>query len=88
MTTHLHTPAEDTAAILQEAAHAGLTVMIPGALEAQDGGRPVIRPTNVPAPLTVPSRSPAIGDRERLQYELEGGGAASERPLSASARRA
>jgi hypothetical protein len=63
--------------MLQKAAADGLTVMIPGAFERRTGP-PVVRPAAVPAPITY-DRSDAMGDRERLSYELEGGGAPSER---------
>ena len=78
MSAHLRSPAQESAAMLQAAAAAGSTVMIPGAFERR-AGPPVIRPADVPVPVTVHGRSVAMGDRERLAYELEGGGAPSER---------
>jgi hypothetical protein len=79
MTFHRSTPAEHTAAILQEAAHGGRPVMIPGALEPR-ARQPAIRPSNVTAAsVTSDVHTAAIGDRQRLQYEREGGGAPSER---------
>jgi hypothetical protein len=77
--SHFQTHAEDTAAILQEAARAGLTVMIPGALESRVG-RPATRPAIVTAASVVPdTRMVVMGDRQRLEYEREGGGAPRER---------
>ena len=79
MTLHRSTPAENTAAILQEAAHGGRPVMIPGALEPRVR-QPGIRPSTVTAAsVTSDVHAAAIGDRQRLQYEREGGGAPSER---------
>jgi len=76
---HRPTPAENTAAILQRAAHAGLTVMIPGTLEPRVG-RPVIRATTVTAESLTPApRTDHVRDRERLEHEREGGGAPRER---------
>ena len=78
MTFHHSTPAERTAAILQEAAQAGSPVMIPGALEPRVGD-PDTR-VNVTAASPLSDGRPAVmGDRERLQYEREGGGAPRER---------
>ena len=78
----LRTPAEDTAALLRETVHAGLPLMLPGALELR-----VVRPATQPASRTAaPVRSQAhpvvIGNRERLEYEREGGGAPSQRRLA------
>jgi hypothetical protein len=65
--------AEETAAILQQAARDGVPVMIPGAFEMGAG-----RPTDVTSGSTTPrSRPPTLDDRERL--EREGGGAPSQR---------
>jgi hypothetical protein len=77
VSSHILTPAEDTAAILQEAARAGSAMMIPGALESR-AGRTGTPPPNVP--VAAP-HAPAVvmGDRQRLEYEREGGGAPSER---------
>jgi hypothetical protein len=80
VTSRRLTPAEETAAILQEAAHGGMAVMIPGALEPR-GGRPDIRPANVTtASVTSHTQRAVMGDRERFEYEREGGGAPRERP--------
>lgn len=79
MNFHHSTPAENTAAILQEAAHGGWPVMIPGALEPR-GGQPAIRPSHVTAASATSHAHPAVmDDRERLEYEREGGGAPRER---------
>ncbi len=67
--------AEDTAATLQQAARDGVPVMIPGAFEIRVG-----RPTNATSGrATSHVRPPALGDRERLEREREGGGAPSAR---------
>jgi hypothetical protein len=67
--------AEDTAAILQQAAHDGVAVMIPGAFEIRAG-----RTTDVPSEsATAQVRPPTLGDQERLEREREGGGAPSAR---------
>ena len=77
--SHPSPQAENTAAILQQASHGGLSVLIPGALEPC-GGHPTARPANATAYLEAP-RAPAaaVNDRERLEHEREGGGAPSER---------
>ena len=73
------TQAENTAAILQQAAQSGLRVLIPGALEMRVG-RPTARPGGVTGEsLTPEALSTAVGDQERLAHEREGGGAPSER---------
>jgi hypothetical protein len=74
------TAAEETAAIVQEAAHGGAPLMIPGALEPR-----VVRLAAQAATVTAASGTShtyrvAMGDRERLEYEREGGGAPRERP--------
>src|SRR5438876_11952375 len=80
MNSHCPTPAEDTARILQEAAHAGFTVMIPGAWESRVG-RPATPPATVTAaPVPPDAQTVVMGDWQRLEYEREGGGAPSERP--------
>jgi hypothetical protein len=67
--------AEETAAILQQAARDGVPVMIPGAFEMRAG-----RPTDVTSVWTaLRSRGRTLGDRERLEREREGGGAPSQR---------
>jgi hypothetical protein len=72
------TAAEDTAAILQGAAHDGVAVMIPGAFDIRR------QPTGVTArPATLPA-GPSIPDWERLEREREGGGAPSRRMIGHS----
>jgi hypothetical protein len=73
------TQAEDTAAILQRAAHGGLPVLIPGALEKRAGRStgPATAPTVQSVLLHAPAA--AVDDRERLEHEREGGGAPSAR---------
>jgi hypothetical protein len=76
---HRSTPAENTAAIVQQAAQGGWSLMIPGAFEPRVG-----HPTTPPANLTDASVTshahPTVpGERERLEYEREGGGAPRER---------
>jgi hypothetical protein len=67
--------AEDTAAILHQAAHGGVPLMIPGAFEIR-----VARPTNATLePVTPHARRATVGDWERLEREREGGGAPSQR---------
>lgn len=71
--------AEDTAAMLQQAAHGGVPVLIPGAFERRSR-HPATRPTDTPADSAgFHARTAVVGERERLQYEREGGGAPRER---------
>jgi hypothetical protein len=72
-------PAENSAAILQQAARGGAPLLIPGALELR-ASRPPARPANAPAD-PAPSRpgGAVADDRGRLEHEREGGGAPSER---------
>jgi hypothetical protein len=73
------TPAEQTAVFLQQAAQSGAPVSIPGAREAR-AGLPPARPTDATElPVTHHGQTPGMSDRERLEYEREGGGAPSER---------
>jgi hypothetical protein len=74
------TAAEDTARILQEAARAGLTVMIPGALESRVGRSSTRAATVTAAPMPPHVQTVVMPDWQRLEYEREGGGAPSERP--------
>lgn len=75
---HRPTQAEDTAAILLEAALSRSPVLIPGALDI--GNRPAGRRMAMAnPPVTLRSSLDASGDRERLEREREGGGAPSER---------
>ena len=79
MTVRPLTPAEHTAAILQEAAQGGTPVMIPGAFEPRIV-HPDVRLANVTAvSLTSDVPDAVMDDRQRLEYEREGGGAASQR---------
>jgi hypothetical protein len=79
MNLHHPTPAENTAAIVQQAAHGGWSLMIPGAFEPRVG-HPATRPANVPAAaVTSHARPTVMGERERLEYEREGGGSPRER---------
>jgi hypothetical protein len=87
MNSHRSTQAEETAAILQEAAHGGSPVLIPGAFEMRIG-RPIARPTNAAEPMTPPVRAAAADNRERLEHEREGGGAPSERTGRGPGKRA
>jgi hypothetical protein len=80
MTPHRSTPAEDTAAILQEAAHGGLPVMIPGAFDIRDRHPRIEPPMATLEPVTPQTRTDTVDDLQRLEYEREGGGAPSERP--------
>ena len=69
--------AEDTAMILQQAAHGGSPVMIPGAF-AMRVSRPPSR-SQATAETVRPQGRAAVDDRERLEHEREGGGAPGER---------
>jgi len=80
MNPHHSSPAENTAAMLQEAAHGGVPVMIPGAFDIHDRRSRVESPMATPEPVTAHSWTGAVSDRQRLEYEREGGGAPSERP--------
>jgi hypothetical protein len=80
MNPHRSTPAENTAAILQDAAHGGSPVMIPGAFDIHDRRPLIAPPMATPEPITPQSRTATISDRQRREYEREGGGAPSERP--------
>src|SRR3954471_11356013 len=73
------TPAEFTVLLLQQAADRGATVSIPGAWEAR-AARPAARPIVDAEPLTMlHAPPPVVSSRDRLERELEGGGAPSER---------
>lgn len=70
------THAADTAARLHDATRAGVSLLIPGALErqaSQPPPRPPIAPVASGAPAAVAS------DRGRLEHEREGGGAPGAR---------
>ena len=73
------TPAEHTALLLQEAAHGGSPVMIPGAWDPH-ALAPALQVTRNPAPQTpLAAQASVVSGRERLARELEGGGAPSQR---------
>lgn len=73
------TPAEQTAALLQQAAQSGTPVLIPGAREPRVG-RHNVRPTQGrDLPPTLQCDMTTAFGRERLEREREGGGAPSER---------
>src|SRR5204862_6420869 len=79
MNSPFHLAAEDTARILQEAAHAGVPVMIPGAFEPRPGDSST-RGAEPAAPVPPHVQAAVMPDRDRLGHEREGGGAPSERP--------
>lgn len=72
------TPAERTALFLQEAAHGGSPLMIPGAWDPRTLA-PAAQMTRNADPQ-VAAQTSVVSDRERLARELEGGGAPSQRP--------
>jgi hypothetical protein len=75
----LHTGGEATAALLQDAADGGRSVMIPGAFDASFRvpiDRASLQSVNGANWSGV---TDAISDVDRAEYELEGGGALSER---------
>jgi hypothetical protein len=77
--TVMSTHAEDTAALLQQAADGGVPVLIPGAREMR-AGHPTACPTvAAPDPATPSAPVAAVVDRDRLEHEREGGGAPSQR---------
>jgi hypothetical protein len=79
MNSHRSSQAEDTVAILQQAAHDGFPVPIPGAFEMRVG-RPIAQATAVVAESVTPGTpAAAMSDRGRLEREREGGGAPSQR---------
>jgi hypothetical protein len=72
------TQAEQTTTRLQEGVRIGLPVMIPGAWEIRTP-RPNIPTADTGQRAAVASKAAAADDRGRLERELEGGGAPSER---------
>ena len=88
MKSELSTPAENTVAFLQKAQRNGSPVLIPGALETR--ARAPAAPLSQPIDVRVPGQvhAAAASDRGRLERELEGGGAPSQRagPGTISAR--
>jgi hypothetical protein len=77
--TVMSTHAEDTAALLQQAARSGVPVLIPGAREMRAGHPPARPIAAAPEPATPPAPAAAAVDRDRLEHEREGGGAPSQR---------
>src|SRR5437762_5552085 len=75
------TPAEWTALRVERAAHSGSPLLIPGAWDTRDVSR-AVRATTVSADPHSTGAAPAsiVSGRERLERELEGGGAPCERP--------
>jgi hypothetical protein len=81
MNSQPRTPAEQTAALLQQAAQSGSPVLIPGAREPRTGrhnGRPTQGSDLLPTPH---GHMTTVFGRERLEREREGGGAPSERAI-------
>jgi hypothetical protein len=72
------TAAEATAAILQRAAQVGLPLMIPGAWERRVQGQAAVA-ANAAGPATSGAHAATYGDRQRREYEREGGGAPGAR---------
>jgi hypothetical protein len=72
------TPAEETAAIVRQAQHDRLPVLIPGALEPRVS-RPPARDAGAAVLVTPHPPAAAADDRGRLAREREGGGAPSQR---------
>jgi hypothetical protein len=73
------TRSSSTAAILQHAAHGGLPVLIPGALEVRVGGSTARPAIDTAESVTRPALAADAEDRERREHERAGGGAPSER---------
>lgn len=81
MSSLQRTPPEQTAEILQAVAHDDGPVTIPGALDRHAGAGSDPIPADQRS--SVKGRTHAISDANRIQYELEGGGAPSQRlPMS------
>jgi hypothetical protein len=74
------TPAENTVLLLQQAAQGGSPVLIPGAWDTR-AVAPAVHVTEDSDPhSTSDAQASVVSDRERLERELEGGGAPSQRP--------
>ena len=74
------TPAESTALLVQLAAHSGSPMMIPGAWEARAVSPPALHDVpGVDPHLALAAQASGVSGRERLERELEGGGALRER---------
>ena len=82
MNSQRPTQAEATEAILQEAIHTGVPVLIPGAFEVRAGRPGVHTQAAAEHPAVVRPRTSGVADRQRLVYELEGGGAPSQRRIA------
>jgi hypothetical protein len=73
------TPAEYTVLRLQEAAHGGAPVLIPGAWDPR-AVAPAVHVTGDADPqATLAAQPSVVSDPEKLARELEGGGAPSQR---------
>ena len=72
------TAAEGTAAILMEAAHSGVPVLIPGAHEVRVA-RPGAQPAAAESSAILDDPPDQLHGRGRLEHEREGGGAPSQR---------
>jgi hypothetical protein len=71
------TPAEHTTTRLQDASRGGMSVMIPGSLDARVPA-PVDRAGSINEPAAwIGPTSSGSATRARLEYEREGGGAPS-----------
>jgi hypothetical protein len=77
MNTHRPTQADETAAILQDAARLGVPVMIPGAYARRAGPPAAASSSHAGDPVSSPPV--AASDRTRLEYAREGGGSPGER---------
>jgi hypothetical protein len=73
------TPAEYTVLRLQEAARGGSPVLIPGAWDRHGVPQTVRNNDDVDPRATMAAQISAVSDDERLDRELEGGGAPSQR---------
>ena len=74
------TPAEYTVLRLQEAARGGAPVMIPAAWDPR-AVLPIVQgAAEAELHSTIAAQMSAVSDAERLERELEGGGAPSQRP--------
>jgi hypothetical protein len=73
------THGEDTATILQEAAHNGTQVLIPGAFELRVSRPEAVQRAPSPRPTVFQGGPSVVTGTERIAIELEGGGAPSQR---------
>jgi hypothetical protein len=74
------TPAEQTVLLLQRAARGGSPVLIPGAWESRALPSSARVPSGADRQTTSAAQPSVVFDRERIERELEGGGAQSQRP--------